>query len=187
MTARNLEDLRSESRLCALTAIFAAALTAFAVQPSQAAESNPLKVAVFDFELDDKSAGGGVVDQDPKDVENLKLATEEARRMLAASGRYSIVDTDSAAGDVASAGGVQYCNGCEGPIANALGADQAMIGVVTRVSRTEFTLQIRVRDTGTGETVSNAFTGLRMGANYAWPRSVKGLLNKDILSAQRAN
>jgi hypothetical protein len=85
-----------------------------------------------------------------------------------------------------AAGGVQHCDGCEGPLAKQLGADQAMVGVVTRVSRTEFTLQILVRDAETGAVLSNGFTGLRMGANYAWPRGVKWLLNNRILSAQRA-
>jgi hypothetical protein len=80
------------------------------------------------------------------------------------------------------AGSIPHCNGCDGPF----GADQSMVGVFTRVNRTEYTLQIVVRDTQTGSAVSNHFTGLRMGANYAWPRSVKWLMNNRILSAQRA-
>ena len=106
--------------------------------------------------------------------------------MLSASGRYSIVDTGSVAGEVISAGGIQHCNGCDGPLAKKLGADQSMVGVFTRVSRVEYTLQIVVRDTQTGAVVSNNFTGLRMGANYAWSRGVKWLMNNRILSAQRA-
>ena len=105
--------------------------------------------------------------------------------MLSASGRYSIVDTGSVAGEVISAGGIQHCNGCDGRLAKKLGADQSMVGVFTRVSRVEYTLQILVRDTQTGAVVSNNFTGLRMGANYAWPRGVKWLMNNRILSAQR--
>ena len=106
--------------------------------------------------------------------------------MLSASGRYSVVDSSSAAGEVSSAGGIQHCNGCDGPLAKKLGADQSMVGVFTRVNRTEYTLQIVVRDTQTGSAVSNHFTGLRMGANYAWLRGVKWPMNNRILSAQRA-
>jgi uncharacterized protein DUF2380 len=164
----------------------AAALTVFAIQPSKAAEPSPLKISVFDFELDDRSAGGGIIDQDAIDTENLKLSTDEARNMLAASGRYSIVDTGSVASEVNSAGGIQRCNGCDGPLAKRLGADQSMVGVITRVNRTEYTLQILVRDTETGAVISNHFTGLRMGANYAWPRGVKWLMTNKIL-AQRAD
>ena len=57
-----------------------------------------------------------------------------------------------------------------------------MVGVLTRVNRTEFTLQILVRDARSGAVVSNNFTGLRMGANYAWPRGVKWLMENRILA-----
>jgi hypothetical protein len=162
-----------------------AALAILAVQQSRAAAPVPVKIAVFGFELDDKSAGGGIIGPDAIDGENLKLSTEEARRMLAASGRYSIVDVTGAANDVLSAGGIQHCNGCDGPLARSLGADQSMVGIFTRVNRTEYTLQILVRDAQTGAVVANAFTGLRMGANYAWPRGVKWLMDNKILSTQR--
>jgi Protein of unknown function (DUF2380) len=166
----------------ALAASAAAALSVFAIAPSEAAD--PVKIAVFDFELNDASAGGGIIAPDAIDTENLGKSTEEARRMLSASGRYSIVDTSSVAGEVTSAGGIQHCNACDGPLAKKLGADQSMVGVLTRVNRTEYTLQILVRDAQTGAVVSNNFTGLRMGANYSWPRGVKWLMENRILSTQ---
>jgi hypothetical protein len=167
-----------------LAASLLAAVTALAAQPSNAAEPGLVKIAVFDFDLDDKSAGGGIIAQDAIDSENLKLSTEEARRMLSASGRFGVVDASSMAAEVVAAGGIQRCNGCEGPLAKRLGADQAMVGVFTRVNRTEYTLQILVRDAQTGAVVSNVFTGLMMGANYAWPRGVKRLIDNKILSPQ---
>jgi hypothetical protein len=169
----------------AIAASLAAVLAVFGFQPAKATEPGVVKIAVFDFELDDRSAGRGVIRQDATDAENLKLSTEEARRMLSASGRYSIVDASKAAGDMIAAGGIQHCNGCEGPLAKTLGADQAMVGIFTRVNRTEYTLQILVRDTRTGAVVSNAFTGLRMGANYAWPRGARWLMTNKILTPQR--
>jgi hypothetical protein len=169
-----------------LAASFAAAVVVLAMQPSKAADPDLVKIAVFDFELEDKSAGGGIIAPDAIDAENLKASTEEARRMLAASGRYSIVDTDSAADEVTSAGGMLQCNGCDVPLAKELGADQSMVGLVTRITRTEYTLQILVRDTQTGAAISNDFTGLRMGANYSWPRGVKWLMDNKVLPAQRA-
>jgi hypothetical protein len=161
-----------------------AALTALSTPPSRATEPKPVAIAVFDFELNDASAGGGIIGPDSIDTENLRESTEQARRMLSASGRYRIVDTGSVAADVTSAGGIQHCKACDGPLARKLGADQSMVGVITRVNRTEYTLQILVRDAQTGAVVSNNFTGLRMGANYAWPRGVKWLMTNRILSAQ---
>ena len=86
----------------------ATALTVFAIQPSKAAEPG-VKIAVFDFELNDRSAGGGIIGQDAIDTENLKMSTEEARRMLAASGRFSLVDAGSAAA-IEVDGGVDVTN-----------------------------------------------------------------------------
>ncbi len=162
-----------------------AALALVALRPSEAAEPELVKIAVFDFELADKSAGGSMIGQDEVDTEHLRASSEQARRMLSASGRYSIVDASSVADEVVSAGGIQHCNGCEGPLAAQLGADQSMVGVITRVSRTEYTLQILVSDTRTGAVISNVFTGLRMGTNDSWPRGVKWLMSNKIL-AQRA-
>jgi hypothetical protein len=184
--ARGTRRRSSASAHRALAAGLAVALTIFVPQPSGAAETGVVKIAVFDFELDDRSASGGTGAPDAIDAENLAKSTEEARRLLSESGRYSIVDTAGVAADVASAGGVQYCDGCDAPLAKTLGADQSMVGVFTRVSRTEYTLQVVVRDAATGEVVSNSFTGLRMGANDAWPRGVKWLMTNQILKAEGA-
>ncbi len=148
---------------------------------SAALAAAPVKIAVFDFELSDRSAGGGVVAQDAIDAENLKAATSLARQMLAASGRYDVVDTEKAGGKVTAAGGIRSCNGCEAGLAQELGADQSMAGLITRVNRTEYTLQLLVRDTRTGAVLTNDFTGLRMGANYAWPRGVRWLMDNRFL------
>jgi hypothetical protein len=163
------------------------ALSAFlAAQPSAANEPAAKAIAVFEFELDDRSGGAGIVAKDAIDIEHLQESTAEARRMLAASGRYRIVDIASLAGDVASTGGLQHCKGCEAALAKRAGADLSLVGVITRVNRTEFTMQIVVRDTQSGAVVSNDFTDLRMGANYAWPRGVKWLVTNKILAAQKA-
>jgi hypothetical protein len=53
---------------------------------------------------------------------------------------------------------------------------------LARVNRTEYTLQILVRNAQTGAVVSNNFTGLRTGANYAWPRGVRWPMENRILS-----
>ena len=77
--------------------------------------------------------------------------------------------------------GLRNCGGCEGEIAKRHGASLAMLGVVTRVNRTEHTMFIRILDTETGKPVSMGFTDLRMGANYGWPRSVKWVMKNRIL------
>jgi len=107
--------------------------TAAGFQSSRAAEPEPVKIAIFDFELDDRSAAGGMIGPDAVDAENLKKATDEARQRLAASGRYLIVHTSGAVGELTSAAGLQGCDGCEAALAKKLGADQSMIGFFARV------------------------------------------------------
>lgn len=192
MTGRGLDDLRirfhpgdAAAARWKLAAEFAAALMLAAPGAWAAAAAEPIRIAVFDFVLDDRSATGGTA-VDPIDAEHLQKSTDEARRRLMESGRYSIVDAAALAPEIEAAGGVQHCNGCDAPLAGTLGADQSMVGVVTRVSRTEYTIQVVVRDTGTSDVVSNSFTGLRMGANYAWSRGVKWLMEHQILAATTA-
>jgi hypothetical protein len=169
--------------LCGLAAgATPVATNAHPAQASPGAEAALISIAVFDFELDDKSAGGGIIALDDIDRTNLKQATGEAKRLLAATGRYTLIDTEPAVAEVATAHGVVNCRSCEVPIARRLGADQAAIGVITRVNRTEYTLFVRVTDTKSGAIVASEFTGLRMGANYAWPRGVTSLLNNSLLA-----
>lgn len=138
-------------------------------------------IAVFDFELDDRSAGGGIIAQDNNDAKYLKEATAQAQSLLAASGRYSLVDAASLRSEIAAAQGVLNCRGCEVALARKLGAHEAAIGVITRVNRTEYTLFVRVTDVDSGKVLASDFTGLRMGANYSWPRGVKSLVTNSTL------
>ena len=46
------------------------------------------KIAVFDFELEDKSAGAGIIPQDSFDTRYLAEATEEAKRLLVEFGPF---------------------------------------------------------------------------------------------------
>ena len=56
----------------------------------------PVKLAVFDFELEDFSGGAGIIPESDQDREQLRLATETVRRLLVESGRYSLVDVSRA-------------------------------------------------------------------------------------------
>ena len=57
-----------------------------AARATEAVAPSPVKIAVFPFELEDFSAGAGYVPPDDIDREQLRLSTEEARRLIAASG-----------------------------------------------------------------------------------------------------
>jgi hypothetical protein len=159
--------------------ICAALMRAF---PASADEPAPVKIAVFDFELEDFSAGGPLIGETPEDAAQLKLATDEARQLIGQSGRYSLVDVSSADAAPTKAKSLRDCDGCDAAVAAKLGADESMIGIIKRISRMEFVVDIQVRNARDGATVFNKQTDLRMGANYAWSRGVSWLLKNGLLN-----
>lgn len=156
-----------------------------------AANPAPTKIAVFDFEFSDFSAGAGIAGDPADDLAQLNKATDEARQLIEQSGHYALVDTsgaDKAAQSLSPADGkavrdraLQDCNGCEAAVAEKLGADQSFVGVVSRISRMEYVVRLQIRDAHTGALALAAQSGLRMGANYSWYRGVADLIRGRLL------
>jgi hypothetical protein len=143
----------------------------------------PIKIAVFPFEIEEFSAAAEQ-GSSPDESSFLAQSTDEAKQQLLKSGRYSVVDTAGADIAAAKGQGLRNCNGCEATIATQLGADQALIGVVTKISMMEYVVQLQVRDARSGEVVSKYSTGLRMGANYSWSRGVRSLMKNEMLATE---
>jgi hypothetical protein len=161
--------------------VLTALSTALASPVLAGAEALPIKIAVFDFELNDLSAAAGIAGSQSADRAYLDQATTEARRLLADSGRYRLVEVAGAQGDHVETHALSQCDGCDVRVAEKLGAEQSLVGVVTRLSRTEFTVHFLIRDTKTGAIVANKATDLRMGADYAWSRGVASLIKNQLL------
>ena len=158
------------SRRSLITCI-AALLTGGALSVFQVnAQSSSIKIAVFDFELADLSAGAGIAGDPNADAAQLNQATSDARQLLAQSGRYQLVDVPGAHNDAAKDHRLWECGGCEAGIALKLGADQSLVAVVPRISRMEYVVRFQIRDSRTGDVILAQDSGLRMGANYSWPR-----------------
>jgi hypothetical protein len=156
-----------------------------ALSVAGAAETSPIRIAVFPFELTDFSAAAPYVAPDDIDREQLRLSTEEARRLIAASGRYQLVDVSAVNEPAAKAGKLRECEGCEARIAAGLDADQSMIGIVTRITRMEYAVTYRIRDARSGALVDVKQTDLRMGANVAWSRGARWLIENRLLEQAR--
>jgi Protein of unknown function (DUF2380) len=151
---------------------------------SLAAEPAQIGVAVFDFELEDTSAATVATGVAAVDAATLADVTTGVRELLAQSGRYRVVDVSGANVDAVNKHALRDCGGCEAPIARQLGADQSLIGVVRRVSRTEYTIGFQIRDARTGDVVSRGDSGLRMGADYSWRRGAEHLIRDRVLENQ---
>jgi hypothetical protein len=156
-----------------------AALAAPSLPTLPAAAQAPVNLAVFDFELEDESAATSQVPSDAKELAN---TTEAIRQLLGQSGRYRVVTIGGS--DAAKTPLLHDCAGCDAGIAQKLGADQSFVGVVRRISRTEYTIRFQLRDAQAGTVLAAGNTGLRMGANYSWSRGAVRLVRDRLLDAQ---
>ena len=145
------------------------------------ATSAPIKLAIFDFELNDNSAAPT---ETPSDATELAKTTEAVRELLTQSGRYVAVPINGSDTDAVKNHKMRDCDGCDARIARDQGADQALVGVIGRVSRTEYTVSFRLRDAHTGTIVAGADSGLRMGANYSWSRGAARLIRDRLIEVQ---
>jgi Protein of unknown function (DUF2380) len=174
-----LKHRLSCARLSATLLLCAATL---AMSGTRADTPSSIRLAVFDFELEDFSASAESSGESPDDKAQLAIATSEARRLLVQSGRYRLVDIGSSDAGPVKTHSLRSC-GCDGAIALQLGADQSLVGVITRISRTEYTVQVQIRDARTGSVVFKKRSDLRMGANYSWSRGASSLIRNDLLAA----
>jgi len=161
------------------------AALASAPPPIPAAAPAPIKLAVFDFELEDTSAGASAIGATASDdAAQLADVSNQVRRLFAQSGRYEVIDIGSADADAARAHTLRDCGGCDAGIALKTGAAQSLVGVVRRISRTEYILRFQIRDARTGAIVSEGNSGLRMGANYSWSRGAVRLISDRLFEGR---
>ncbi|MDC0677725.1 DUF3280 domain-containing protein [Sorangium atrum] len=146
------------------------------------AAPQPITLAVFDFELDDFSASPeGTASADTAQLEK---GTDTVRQLLAQSGRYKLLDVGNVGAPAAKTHTLRDCNDCDADIASKLGAEQSLVGVVSRISRTEYVVKFHLRDARTGAVVATGDSGLRMGADYSWSRGAASLLKAQLLERQ---
>lgn len=144
----------------------------------------PVKLAIFDFEFEDMSAAASAGTIAPSDSQHLADVTSSVRDLFGKSGRYSLVDVGSVDAVEVKAHTLRKCDGCDAAIAQQLGAEQSFVGVVKRITRTEYTVRYQIRDAQTGAVLSSADSGLRMGADYSWSRGAVRLIKDRLLEKQ---
>src|SRR5947208_11163754 len=102
--------------------------TALMLLLGSAASADPLRVAVFDFELLDTSLQGEVNGPRADEQRRLKDVAEQVRKALAEAGRFVVLD-NAPVNAAAHASNLQACGGCDVQYAQQLGADIAITGV----------------------------------------------------------
>jgi hypothetical protein len=62
-----------------------------------------------------------------------------------------------------------------------LGADQSFLGIVTRITRTDYVVSFLIRDARTGAIILTRTSDLRIGADYSWDRGARALIRDHLL------
>ena len=167
------------------TGFVAGAALAFGVVAWPAIAESPTRIAIFDFEYEDFSAAASPSGATAADIGYLNKATDVVRQLFVKSGRYDVVDVAPTDAPAEKTRDLRDCNGCDAALALKLGAEQSFVGVVRRISRTEYTVRFQIRDTKTGTVLTDGFSGLRMGADYSWDRGARRLVLDQLLDKKQ--
>ena len=147
---------------------------------AQAPVASP-KLAVFDFELFDTSLQGDTDGPRADEHQRLLRASEQMRKALAESGRYAIVDIAPVSAD-AHARNLQACGGCDVQLAQQLGADLVLTGVVQKVSNLILNMNIYLRSARTGHLIASMSADFRGNTDESWTRTASWLLRNRLLA-----
>ena len=139
-----------------------------------------IKLAVFGFELIDSSLQGDIEGESADDLLRLSMIEEDLKRQLTESGRYELVDVAPAAEMIEAAGYLHGCNGCEAKIAERLGAEQALIGWVQKVSNLILNLNVGIRDVMSRKKVFAASVDIRGNTDESWRHGIRYLIKRKL-------
>jgi hypothetical protein len=156
-------------------------LIVLTVTISAPARADPLKVAVFDFELVDTSLQGEVDGPRTDEQRRLVSAGDQLRKALAESGKFAVLDI-APVNAAAHGSNLQACGGCDVQYAQQVGADLAITGVVQKVSNLILNMNIYLRDTHTGNLVTSMSADFRGNTDESWSRAAGYLLRNRLLA-----
>jgi Protein of unknown function (DUF2380) len=145
------------------------------------ARADPLKAAVFDFELLDTSLQGEVNGPQADEQRRLKEAAEQLRKALAEAGKFVVLDI-APVNAAAHARNLQACGGCDVQYAQQLGADLAITGLVQKVSALVLNMNIYLRNAHTGRLITSMSAEFRGNTDESWSRAASFLLRNRLLA-----
>lgn len=159
---------------------------ATAAAASGEAHASAVKIAVFDFELEDDSPSAVLLNKTDPHAATMAKVTAAAREQLASSGRYNLVDVSKADAKAVRDGMLRRCNGCEADIARNLGADESLIGIVRPITQTDYYVLVVIRDARTGKVLDEQEANLA-GDESGWPTGARMLIKHQVLATPTPN
>ena len=165
------------------TSVLAFSFACSPVFPQGAVKSPPVKIAVFDFELEDVTPAASLLGKTTSSTATMDAVSKQARRELAHSERYNVIDVSQVDAKAVTEKSLRNCEGCEAGIALQLGAEQSLLGVVRRVTQTDYYVVIQIRDARTGKLLDQQEANFA-GAEDGWSSGVRMLIRHQVLASQ---
>jgi uncharacterized protein DUF2380 len=157
------------------------ALVALMVMMTAPVRADQPRVAVFDFELLDTSLQGEMDGPRKDEQQRLIHVTQQLRQALADSAKFQVLDMAPVA-DAAHNSNLQACGGCDMKLAEQLGADIAITGVVQKVSNLIINLNIYLRDVRSGKLITAMSADMRGNTEESWTRTMNWLIRNRVLA-----
>jgi hypothetical protein len=134
--------------------------------------------AVFDLDFLDTSLEASRARQD--EGRRLILASDKLRELLGRAG-IAIADLAPAHARIEGARPLRACNACELDFAREAGATLAVSGLVHKVSNLILTIDIVIRDAGTGAVLRAGRVDIRGNTDESWLRGVSYVVRNRLL------
>lgn len=120
----------------------------------------------------------------PAEQERLKMAHAELTKLIAADGRYDLLDVTPYAAEIEAAQPISECNGCEVDIGAKAGADLLMVSVLNKISETHLSLTVSLVDVAKSGVVNNASVLIQGNTDESWQHGVRWLARNRLLAAE---
>jgi hypothetical protein len=139
----------------------------------------PGRVAYFGLHFIDMSTEGAINGIRPDETARTQMATTLVAEDLIGRG-FELVPMDPVADRLEKISNPARCNGCDTAIAAELGADYALTGEVRKISNLILSLELNLREAGTGRTLRAGTVDIRGNNDESWQRGFRYLLRNLI-------
>ena len=150
--------------------------------PAVLRAAEPPKLAVFDFEMIDTSLPGEVYGKRSDEQERLTRVGDQLRKELGESGKFRILDI-SPVNVAAHQSNLRACGGCDVKLAQEIGANLEITGVVQKVSNLILIITVHLRDVSTGRLLAAASADMRGNTDESWSRATHYLVRERLLAS----
>ena len=137
--------------------------------------------AFFGLTFLDTSHEGELRGTRPDELARVELVEDFVRERLAAEG-LELVDLAPVADELERVLNPASCNGCDIRMAEALGADYAVVGEVQKVSNLILSMNLYVRDVETGRPVEGLAVDIRGNTDESWLRGMRYILDRHFFA-----